>query len=98
LGAAARLIEERVEELARFAALNLMVGNPLVVKHAPGAPQCALAFEKVPARRRRAFGRLPGYRDRDAAEQLRAQQVCAIFASPTPEPFALRPVSLLTNG
>jgi succinate-semialdehyde dehydrogenase / glutarate-semialdehyde dehydrogenase len=34
-------------QLARFAAPNLMVGNTLLVKHAPGVPQCALAFEKV---------------------------------------------------
>jgi succinate-semialdehyde dehydrogenase / glutarate-semialdehyde dehydrogenase len=34
-------------QLARFAAPNLMAGNTLLVKHAPGVPQCALAFEKL---------------------------------------------------
>jgi succinate-semialdehyde dehydrogenase / glutarate-semialdehyde dehydrogenase len=34
-------------QLARFAAPNLMAGNTLLVKHAPGVPQCALAFEKI---------------------------------------------------
>ena len=34
-------------QLARFAAPNLMIGNTLIVKHAPGVPQCALAFEKI---------------------------------------------------
>ena len=34
-------------QLARFAGPNLMAGNTLLVKHAPGVPQCALAFEKI---------------------------------------------------
>jgi succinate-semialdehyde dehydrogenase/glutarate-semialdehyde dehydrogenase len=34
-------------QLARFAAPNLMAGNTLLVKHASGVPQCALAFEKI---------------------------------------------------
>jgi succinate-semialdehyde dehydrogenase/glutarate-semialdehyde dehydrogenase len=34
-------------QLARVAGPNLMVGNTLVVKHAPNVPQSALAFEKL---------------------------------------------------
>jgi len=34
-------------QLARFAAPNLVAGNTLLVKHAPGVPQCALAFEQL---------------------------------------------------
>ncbi len=34
-------------QLARVAGPNLMVGNTLVVKHAPNVPQCALAFERL---------------------------------------------------
>jgi succinate-semialdehyde dehydrogenase/glutarate-semialdehyde dehydrogenase len=34
-------------QLARFAAPNLMSGNVILLKHAPGVPQCALAFEKI---------------------------------------------------
>lgn len=34
-------------QLARVAGPNLMVGNTLIVKHAPNVPQCALAFEKL---------------------------------------------------
>ena len=34
-------------QLARFAAPNLMSGNTILLKHAPGVPQCALAFESV---------------------------------------------------
>ena len=34
-------------QLARVAASSLMAGNTLVVKHAPGVPQCALAFEAL---------------------------------------------------
>ena len=34
-------------QLTRFAAPNLMAGNTLLVKHASGVPQCALAFEKI---------------------------------------------------
>jgi succinate-semialdehyde dehydrogenase/glutarate-semialdehyde dehydrogenase len=34
-------------QLSRFAAPHLMAGNVLLVKHAPGVPQCALAFEQL---------------------------------------------------
>jgi succinate-semialdehyde dehydrogenase / glutarate-semialdehyde dehydrogenase len=34
-------------QLARFAAPNLMSGNTILLKHAPGVPQCALAFEWI---------------------------------------------------
>jgi succinate-semialdehyde dehydrogenase / glutarate-semialdehyde dehydrogenase len=34
-------------QLARFAGPNLMSGNVILLKHAPGVPQCALAFEQV---------------------------------------------------
>ena len=34
-------------QLARVAGPNLMIGNTLIVKHAPNVPQCALAFEKL---------------------------------------------------
>ncbi|MDE1156026.1 MAG: NAD-dependent succinate-semialdehyde dehydrogenase [Acidobacteriaceae bacterium] len=34
-------------QLARVAGPHLMVGNTLIVKHAPNVPQCAEAFEKV---------------------------------------------------
>jgi succinate-semialdehyde dehydrogenase/glutarate-semialdehyde dehydrogenase len=34
-------------QLARVAGPNLMIGNTLVIKHAPNVPQCALAFEKL---------------------------------------------------
>src|SRR5260221_1267439 len=34
-------------QLARVAGPNLMVGNTLIVKHAPNVPQSALAFEKL---------------------------------------------------
>ncbi len=34
-------------QLARVVGPNLMVGNALVIKHAPNVPQCALAFEKL---------------------------------------------------
>ena len=34
-------------QLARFAGPHLMSGNVILLKHAPGVPQCAVAFEKV---------------------------------------------------
>ena len=34
-------------QLARVAAPNLMVGNTIIVKHAPNVPQSALAFEQL---------------------------------------------------
>lgn len=34
-------------QLARVVGPNLMTGNVLIVKHAPGVPQCAVAFEKL---------------------------------------------------
>jgi len=34
-------------QLARFAAPHLMSGNVMLVKHAPGVPQCAIAFEQL---------------------------------------------------
>jgi succinate-semialdehyde dehydrogenase/glutarate-semialdehyde dehydrogenase len=34
-------------QLARFAAPHLMSGNVMLVKHAPGVPQCAIAFERL---------------------------------------------------
>src|ERR1700735_2407539 len=34
-------------QLARFAGPHLMSGNVMLLKHAPGVPQCALAFEQV---------------------------------------------------
>ena len=34
-------------QLARFAAPNIMAGNVVMVKHAAGVPQCAMAFEKL---------------------------------------------------
>src|SRR5258708_17366043 len=34
-------------QLARVVGPNLMLGNTLIVKHAPNVPQCAAAFEKL---------------------------------------------------
>ncbi|MGA8687128.1 MAG: NAD-dependent succinate-semialdehyde dehydrogenase, partial [Candidatus Sulfotelmatobacter sp.] len=34
-------------QLARFVGPHLMSGNVILLKHAPGVPQCALAFEKI---------------------------------------------------
>lgn len=34
-------------QLARIVGPNLAAGNPILMKHAPGVPQCALAFEKI---------------------------------------------------
>jgi succinate-semialdehyde dehydrogenase/glutarate-semialdehyde dehydrogenase len=34
-------------QLARFAAPHLVSGNVMLVKHAPGVPQCALGFEQL---------------------------------------------------
>ena len=34
-------------QLARFAGPHLMSGNVMLLKHAPGVAQCALAFERV---------------------------------------------------
>jgi succinate-semialdehyde dehydrogenase/glutarate-semialdehyde dehydrogenase len=34
-------------QLARFAGPHLMSGNVILLEHAPGVPQCAVAYEKV---------------------------------------------------
>jgi succinate-semialdehyde dehydrogenase / glutarate-semialdehyde dehydrogenase len=34
-------------QLARVAGPNLVLGNTVIAKHAPGVPQCTLAFEKL---------------------------------------------------
>jgi succinate-semialdehyde dehydrogenase/glutarate-semialdehyde dehydrogenase len=34
-------------QLARVAGPIMMAGNTVVMKHAPGVPQCALAFERL---------------------------------------------------
>jgi succinate-semialdehyde dehydrogenase/glutarate-semialdehyde dehydrogenase len=34
-------------QLARFVGPNYAAGNTILMKHAPGVPQCALAFEKI---------------------------------------------------
>lgn len=34
-------------QLARFVGPHLMSGNVMLLKHAPGVPQCAVAFEKI---------------------------------------------------
>jgi succinate-semialdehyde dehydrogenase/glutarate-semialdehyde dehydrogenase len=34
-------------QLVRFVAPSMAVGNTILMKHAPGVPQCALAFEQV---------------------------------------------------
>ncbi len=34
-------------QLARVAGPNLMLGNTMIIKHAPNVPQCALAFERL---------------------------------------------------
>src|SRR3984885_13880521 len=34
-------------QVARFAAPNLMIGNPIVLKHAPQCPESALAMEQI---------------------------------------------------
>jgi hypothetical protein len=39
--------KEYYYRLARFVGPHLMSGNVMLLKHAPGVPQCAVAFEKV---------------------------------------------------
>lgn len=34
-------------QVARFAAPNIMIGNPVVIKHAANVPQCAIAIEEI---------------------------------------------------
>jgi succinate-semialdehyde dehydrogenase/glutarate-semialdehyde dehydrogenase len=34
-------------QLVRFVGPNIALGNTILMKHAPGVPQCALAFEKI---------------------------------------------------
>jgi succinate-semialdehyde dehydrogenase/glutarate-semialdehyde dehydrogenase len=34
-------------QVARFAAPNLMLGNTVILKHAPSVPRCALAIQKI---------------------------------------------------
>jgi succinate-semialdehyde dehydrogenase/glutarate-semialdehyde dehydrogenase len=34
-------------QVARFAAPNIMIGNTVLIKHAPNVPQCALAIEEI---------------------------------------------------
>lgn len=34
-------------QLVRFVAPNIALGNTILMKHAPGVPQCALAFEQI---------------------------------------------------
>lgn len=34
-------------QMARFVAPNLMLGNTIILKHAPNCPQCALAIERI---------------------------------------------------
>ena len=45
-------------QVARFAAPNLMVGNTILLKHAPQCPESALAMEQIFRRRRPARRRL----------------------------------------
>lgn len=34
-------------QVARFAAPNIMIGNAVLIKHAPNVPQCAIAIEEI---------------------------------------------------
>jgi succinate-semialdehyde dehydrogenase/glutarate-semialdehyde dehydrogenase len=34
-------------QVARFAAPNIMIGNAILIKHAPNVPQCAIAIEEL---------------------------------------------------
>jgi succinate-semialdehyde dehydrogenase/glutarate-semialdehyde dehydrogenase len=34
-------------QVARFAAPNMMIGNTVMIKHAPNVPQCAIAIERI---------------------------------------------------
>ena len=34
-------------QVARFAAPNIMIGNPIMIKHASNVPQCAMAMEQI---------------------------------------------------